>query len=152
MRVWRICRQPYARTTLDGVGGLYASGRWHLQGHPILYTASSAALAALEALVHVDSGNAPSDLRLLTIHVPDELPREELTIATLPRGWNAVPGPPSLQAIGTQWLRSLRGPVLVVPSAIIPEERNLLLNPKHPALRGVRVTKTAPFSFDPRLV
>src|SRR5262245_54338136 len=106
MRVWRICRQPYAATTLDGIGGMYTSGRWHGKGHPIVYTASSAALAALEVLVHVDPLVAPSDLRLLTIELPDDLAMETLDPAALPESWNAVPAPAVLQALGTSWLTS----------------------------------------------
>ena len=70
MKVWRLCRQPFAATALEGIGGLHASGRWHRRGRPIVYAASSAALAALEVLVHVDPLDAPDDLRLLTIELP----------------------------------------------------------------------------------
>ena len=152
MRVWRICRQPYAAAALDGIGGIYTSGPWHKKGHPIVYTASSAALAALEVLVHVDPLTAPSDLRLLTIEVPDDLGAESLDPATLPVGWNAVPAPARLQEIGTSWLLSVRSAALVVPSAVITIERNTLLNPRHPELRRVRITEDIPFSFDTRLL
>ena len=73
MRVCRICRKSYVDNALDGIGGMYTSGRWHTKGNPIVYTASSAALAALEVLVHVDPLMAPSDLRLLAIEIPDDL-------------------------------------------------------------------------------
>lgn len=152
MRVWRICRQPYAATALDGLGGMYTSGRWHSKGHPIVYTASSAALAALEVLVHVDPLTAPSDLRLLAIEVPDDLATETLDGATLPAGWNAVPAPAELQVLGTSWLTGVRSAVLVVPSAVITIERNVLLNPRHPDLRRVRIIEDTPFSFDTRLL
>jgi len=61
MRVWRICRKPYVYTALDGIGGMYTSGRWHSKGNPIVYTASSAALAALEVLVHLGPLTAPAN-------------------------------------------------------------------------------------------
>lgn len=152
MRVWRICRQPYAANTLDGVGGLYTSGRWHAKGHPIVYTASSAALAALEVLVHVDPLTAPTDLRLLAIEIPDDLSMETMDSTALPIGWNAVPAPAALQTIGTMWLVSGRSAALMVPSAIITVERNILLNPRHPELGRVRVVGDEPFSFDTRLL
>jgi len=63
MRVWRICRKSYVDTALDGIVGMYTSGRWHSKGNSMVYTASSAALAALEVLVHVDPLTAPTDLR-----------------------------------------------------------------------------------------
>ena len=72
MRVWRICRQPYAANALSGKGGFFVSGRWHTSGKPVVYAAESLALAALEVLVHVDRATAPSDFVQLEIDVPDD--------------------------------------------------------------------------------
>ena len=152
MRVWRICRQPYAATALDGAGGMYTSGRWHTKGHPIVYAATSAALAALEVLVHVDPLTAPNDLSLLTIEVPDDLSREDVDVAKLPPGWSKVPAPVALQTMGTTWLKTGRSAVLVVPSAIIPIERNVLVNPRHPEARRAQLVGDDAFSFDSRLL
>ncbi|MEZ4294114.1 MAG: RES family NAD+ phosphorylase [Polyangiaceae bacterium] len=152
MRVWRICRQPYAASALDGIGGMYTSGRWHAKGHAIVYTASSAALAALEVLLHVDPLTAPTDLRLLAVEIPDDISKETLDAARLPAGWNAVPAPAALQALGTSWLTSGRCAGLVVPSAIITVEQNVLLNPRHPDMRRVRILSDDPFTFDTRLL
>ncbi|KDB53621.1 hypothetical protein X805_08070 [Sphaerotilus natans subsp. natans DSM 6575] len=139
-------------TALDGIGGLYAGGRWHRRGRPIVYAASSAALAALEVLVHVDPLDAPDDLRLLTIELPDDLGIERVEVADLPAHWVQVPAPDELAALGTDWLMSRRSVALSVPSAVIPIERNLLLNPHHADIRRVRVVDDAPFTFDPRLL
>jgi RES domain-containing protein len=76
VRVWKICRQPFAADALQGIGGLYTSGRWHHKGIPIVYTAGSPALAALEVLVPVDPLCAPADLRLLAIDLPPDLSME----------------------------------------------------------------------------
>jgi RES domain-containing protein len=152
LKVWRICRQPFVATALDGIGGLYAGGRWHRRGRPIVYAASSAALAALEVLVHVDPLDAPGDLRLLTLELPDDLLVEQLDVAVLPAHWAAVPAPDELAALGSDWLASRRSAALSVPSAVIQSERNLLLNPWHPAITHMRVTEDRPFSFDPRLL
>lgn len=152
MRVWRICREPYVDAALDGIGGMHASGRWHTKGNPIVYTASSASLAALEVLVHVDPLMAPNDLRLLAIELPDDLTTEALELSALPEDWHAVPAPASLQALGTSWLSSGRTAALSVPSAVIKVERNVLLNPRHPAVRRIRVSSDEAFSFDTRLL
>ncbi len=152
MRVWRICRQPYAAAALDGIGGMYTSGRWHAKGHPIVYAATSAALAALEVLVHVDPLTAPTDLRLLGIELPDDSSKEEIDIAALPSRWTKVPAPAALQSMGTAWLTSARSAVLIVPSAVIPIERNVLLNPRHPEARRARIASDEAFSFDSRLL
>lgn len=152
MLVWRICRQPYVDAALAGLGGLYASGRWHAKGHPILYTASSAALAALEVLVHVDPLTAPDDLRLLAIDLPDDLSTEVVDPLALPKDWLSVPAPAAMQDLGTSWLISGRTAALIVPSAVIPVERNLLLNPRHPEMARVRLLSDDPFAFDTRLL
>ncbi len=150
MHVFRICRKPYA--AIDGMGGMYTSGRWHAKGHPVVYAATSAALAALEVLVHVDPLGAPSDLVLLTIEVPPHVSTETIDPASLPRRWAAVPAPRALSRLGTAWLTALRSVALVVPSAIIPIERNVLLNPRHPDAGHLRIVKNEPFTFDTRLL
>jgi RES domain-containing protein len=152
MRVWRICRKPYVDTALDGIGGMYTSGRWHSKGNPIVYTASSAALAALAVLVHVDPLTAPADLRLLAIELPDDLSIEVIEPITLPEGWHSVPAPAALQTIGSSWLMSGRTAALNVPSAVIKVERNFLLNPRHPEVQRVRILSDEAFSFDTRLL
>ena len=152
MRVWRICREPYVDAALDGIGGMYTSGRWHSKGNPIVYTASSAALAALEVLVHVDPLTAPADLRLLAIELPDDLSIEVIELITLPEGWHSVPAPAALQTIGSSWLTSGRTAALNVPSAVIKVERNFLLNPRHPEVQRVCILSDEAFSFDTRLL
>jgi RES domain-containing protein len=152
MRVWRICRKPYLDNALDGIGGMYTSGRWHTKGNPIVYTAGSASLAALEVLVHVDPLTTPSDLRLLAIEIPDDLPTTVLEPTMLPGDWSTVPAPPSLQTLGVTWLTSGGSAVLSVPSAVITVERNFLLNSRHPEAQRIRIISEETFTFDTRLL
>ena len=150
MRVWRIC--SHSNTTLSGAGGIHASGRWHRIGTPVVYCASSPSLAALEVLVHIDRRHAPDDLRLLVIEIPDDLQIEDVEPVSLPRGWEQIPAPAQLQALGSEWLGSLRSAVLRVPSALLPVERNFLLNPRHPDATRIRVVADQAFAFDRRLL
>jgi RES domain-containing protein len=152
MLLWRIAREPHVDTTLEGVGGLMVSGRWHRRGHPILYASSTAALAALEVLVHVDPLQAPDDLRLLGLDLPDDLGIEVLDPARLPDDWSRVPAPESTQAIGTDWLMRKSSVGLRVPSTVVPVESNVLLNPRHPEMNRVRILRNEPFRFDSRLL
>jgi RES domain-containing protein len=152
MRLWRICRKPYTPSALDGIGGLYTSGRWHRKGRPIVYTATSASLAALEVLVHVDPLTAPDDLRLISIEIPNTITIEALDPSALPADWRSVPAPPELQSLGESWLRSGRSAAWIVPSAVITVERNVLLNPLHPHAPRIRILSEEDFSFDPRLL
>lgn len=116
---------------------------------PVVYCASSLALACLEVFVHVDATELPDDLVAIRVELPEDAVVED--VGPLPRGWRAVPGPPSLRRIGSAWAARGQALGLRVPSAVIPEETNLLLNPKHPDM--ARVVRGLPrkFAFDPRM-
>lgn len=152
MRVWRICRAPYAADALAGRGGLVTSGRWHTRGKPIVYTAQSLALAALEVLVHVDKLTVPPDLVQVEVDVPDDLLIERLDVAKLPRDWRRYPAPAMLRRLGDAWLAAGATPVLRVPSSVITEESNFLLNPAHPDAVRITVMGTRRFAYDARLM
>ncbi len=126
---------------LDGEGARLYGGRWNSPGRPLVYAATSAALAVLEVRVHLDlpPDLLPDDYVLVTIDV-DDLRAEE--VAELP----ADP-----RAFGDDWLRERRTPVLLAPSVIVPESRNVLLNPIHPDAGRASIAATRRFSFDRRL-
>lgn len=119
----------------------------------MVYTAQSLSLAALERLVHVDPDVLPDRLAAFEIEIPDDASREELSVAGLPPDWRAEPPGGGTREIGRSWLTAASRPgVLVVPSAIIPRERNYLLNPTHPDAGQWSVVGSEPFRFDHRLV
>ncbi len=149
MRVWRLCKRRHA--ALDGEGARRAGGRWNRRGTAVVYASESLSLAALELLVHCDPALLPDDLVAVAAEIPDALRVERVEEKTLPRNWRAYPAPESLARIGTDWAASMRSPVLAVPSAVVPRERNFLLNPSHPEFRRVRAGEAEPFSFDARL-
>ena len=131
---------------------MHASGRWHHRGVPVVYAAGSAALAALEVLVHVDPAQAPSDFVLLGIEIAAHIDIETVSRSSLPSRWQTTPAPSELQDLGTAWLRRGRTAVLQVPSALVPVGDNFLLNPRHRSARGLRVVSREPFAFDTRLL
>jgi RES domain-containing protein len=149
MRVWRIARGCYA--PLDGEGARLNGGRWNSAGRPVVYTAQTAALAVLEVLVWTDPEDVPDDLRLFEIELPDGAAAEQVNAADLPRSW-MEPGSPECAAAGDRWLADAASLALAVPSAVLPEERNLLINPRHPDAARVRVAESRPFAFDLRLL
>lgn len=127
---------------LDGEGARLFGGRWNSPGRPMIYTAASPSLALLEVLVHLDLPPEliPIDYRLLAIQLPDGAPIEQL---------DEPPADPL--ATGDDFLARGAALALLVPSAVVPQEVNALINPRHPAAGGLRVQTNAPFSFDPRL-
>ena len=148
MRVWRLARRAHA--ALDGEGARRYSGRWNSAGRPLLYTSSHLSLAALEALAHFDADEVPEDLQAFAIEIPDALATEQVTADILPIGWTRQEF--ATRAFGDEWLTVARTPVLVVPSALVPEETNVLVNPAHPATHGVVVVARRRFVYDPRLL
>lgn len=149
MRVWRLCRRRH--TAFDGEGARRAGGRWNPRGLAIVYTSESLALAALELLVHCDAALSPADLVAISADIPDSLPIERIERAQLPGDWRLYPAPEALARRGSEWAETGRTAVLSVPSAVVPRERNLLLNPAHTDFRRIRLAAGEPFSFDARL-
>jgi RES domain-containing protein len=149
VRVYRICRA--AHRALDGEGARRYGGRWTEPGLPVVYTSTTRALAALEVLVHLDPVEAPRDLVLLTIEVPDDLTMTTVAPDELPPKWAEVAEPPACQARGGAWARGRTHVALRVPAAPVPEEENVLLNPAHRDYSRVAVVAERPFRFDPRL-
>lgn len=153
MHVYRLTRAPHA--DLSGDGARLYGGRWNSAGTPAVYAAASRALAALEYLVHLDVEDAPDDLVLLTIAVPDGLPETVVApeaLAAEATGWAAVADHPACRHAGDAWLAAGATLALRVPAAPVPEEQNVVLNPRHPAMRDVRVVARRPFAYDPRLL
>lgn len=147
MILWRISDH----TTLDGVGGLSLSGRWHSAGQRIVYCAPNPATALLEVLVHteIDFDDVPVNLRYLEIDAPDALAVEDLDASALPQSWRV--DLLATRRAGDQWLQSNRTALLRVPSVIVPATWNVLINPRHPDSAQIRVSRTLSHGLDPRL-
>jgi RES domain-containing protein len=151
MRLWRLVRRPYARTAFSGAGARNHGGRWNHPGTPMVYAAETLSLAALELLVHLDLDLAPPDLVAIPADLPDEAPVRRLESSDPRRDWRAYPAPASTQDLGTAWAASGATAALLVPSVVVPEERNVLLNPAHPDFRRLHIAPARPFRLDPRL-
>lgn len=117
-----------------------------------MYLSSSLSLAALEYLVHVDIEDAPSDLVAIEVDVPRGVREDRVLVSELPSDWNQVADHPECVRRGDLWLREGRTALLRVPSAVVPIEANVLLNPGHVDAARVRVLSHAPFAFDRRLL
>ncbi len=150
MRAWRIAKARYALDR-SGAGGLAEGGRWHVRGTPVIYAGLSVEICAMEKLVHTGA-ILPADLQLVSLILPDEAALyESADTAALP-GWEATPPGPASIEFGTDFLRSGRALGLIVPSAIVPEARNLIVNPLHPRFAEVQLAVERPFVFDRRLL
>jgi RES domain-containing protein len=150
MRVWRLTSRRRAATAFSGEGTRIAGSRWTGRGLPAVYTSQSIALAVLEALVHADVQMLAPQV-VIPADLPDDMPIEQVEVSGLPKTWFHAPAPIALQAIGAKWLESKRTAVLRVPSAIVNDECNYLLNPLHPDFGRIAVGNPRAFAFDGRL-
>jgi RES domain-containing protein len=153
---WRIAPDTpyYVADDLSGKGAEATGGRWNRKGLAVVYASGSAALAALETIVHFAAAGLPLNRFLVRIDLPDELwdARRVAPVASLEVGWNAVPpGRVSLD-VGDAWLKDAASPlVLEVPSVVVPEESNILLDARHLDIRRVKATKLRLWHYDGRL-
>lgn len=148
MFLWRISNHQ----SLDGRGGLETSARWHTQGRPVVYLAESVAGALLEVLVHLELSpvRLPKSYRLLKVEVPDDLSIEGLSANDLGATW--IDDETLTRTVGDQWLASKRSALLRVPSAIVPETLNVLLNFAHEESRRLKVVSHREYPWDLRLI
>jgi len=149
MQVWRLFPGRFRDSAFTGVGGLYAARRWNHLGTPMVYTATSRALAALEFFVNLEPNEAPEDLLIAEASLPHEC-IEALDLKLLPRNWKALNNL-RCRDLGSAWAASLRSVALKVPSAVVDGDWNLLLNPKHPDFAKAEIGPVKPFRFDERL-
>lgn len=152
MVVYRLARARHEATLLSGIGGEYAAGRWHKKGERIIYTSESRSLCLLEKLVHIqDTFLLPDDLKLYSLKLPDSLKVQELTAKDLPKSWNNLPYSPKTQEVFKDLRIQQNGLLLKVPSAIVPQEFNYIINPYHSEISKVIVLESQTFKLDARL-
>ena len=153
MRLYRITPGRFAHD-MTGEGARLYGGRWSPPGIPVIHTAESVALAALEFLVHQKSLSAlPRDIRLVAFELDDSASIITLPLTELPPNWDHYMPPASLKEIGRAWASAAESVALRVPSAVIPQgvERNVLVNPRHPDFNLFQLLEITPFRFDERI-
>ena len=152
MRVFRIEREKYLKTTLEGIGAALTEGyRWNSLNTYLVYTAESRALATLEVSVHLDlTEDLPTDRYYVEIDIPEDVAVLDLRTEDLPDLWDAKPPILETQFIGDDFVKENNAAVLKVPSSIVEQEFNYLINPSHPGTERISVISITPFRFDGR--
>ena len=153
MKAYRLALADYAKTpgdALSGLGGLHAAGRWHLKGTQVVYAAQSVSLAALERFVHLKRVADVKAHVYYEIDIPDaliEIP------SVLPADWDSEPPRAGSREFGQAWLSQAAHPALRVPSVVVREEFNVVINPRHPDFSLSWIVRgPVPFVFDTRLL
>lgn len=148
---WRIVSREHADDAFSGEGASRFPGRWNSRGSRVVYAAQSAALAALEMLVHLDRESNLRPYVLFACTFPAALV-ERIDLSSLPSNWKNDPPPPELRQRGLDWLRSGRSAVLQVPSVIVETESNYLMSSEHPDFARIEIATPVPFRLDLRLM
>lgn len=150
MRAWRICKASRAND-LSGKGAAIEGGRWNDAEVPAVYLGLSPAICCLETFVH-QTRRPLIPMKIVALELPDEPSLYlEPALCDLPPGWESLPADRPSMAFGTDWLQRNEHLGLIVPSAVMPLERNIMLNPRHAAMADVRIVEVLDFSYDERM-
>lgn len=147
---YRIVGSHRASSAMDGEGARKMGGRWNPPGIPVAYLTASRALAALEILVHTGRAGVHLSWVVIEAEVPAKM-IEVITLSELPAGWDDIASPSVSRRFGADWVQRGEHAAILLPSAIVPAERILMLNVRHPDFRKIVFSPPKPFLFDQRL-
>ncbi len=148
MTIYRLANEQY-KDDISGTGAKLFGGRWNTAGLPVLYTTENISLAVLEILVRTDISLIPLHYYLIKIELPDMASITILNKNKLKKGWKNDPG--YTQWIGNEFLKSNKALVLKIPSVIVDQEHNFIINTEHIEFKKIKITSSNKFSFDKRL-
>lgn len=153
VHAWRIAVEAstHPADDLSGTGAKLTGGRWNSKGKPIVYCAMNIALATLETAHALRAGALPYNRYLVRVDIPDPVWDARRVLAPLPGGWDAIPAGLTARRAGDDWLASNVSALLLVPSVIVPEEFNVLLNPGHTDAALITANTLRRWTYDPRL-
>lgn len=150
MRAWRISKSKRARD-LSGMGAAIEGGRWNDAEVPAVYLGLSPAICCLETFVH-QTCRPQIPMKITVLELPDDPALYlEPALSDLPAMWAALPADRPSMAYGTAWLTRNEQLGLILPSAVLSIERNIMLNPRHPAMSRVQIVDVLDFTYDPRM-
>ena len=152
MRVWRLIARQHAATAFSGIGNKKAGSRWVPEGELAVYTSEHASTAVLENLVHMDPSHFQNNYVLIAADIPPELAMDIVSVESLAHDWQTRYEDEALQQVGKDWIDRGESAVLIVPSAVMPQEYNQILNPLHPDFAKIVIYEPEDFKFDGRLV
>ncbi len=148
MIVYRLASALY-KEDLSGTGAKLFGGRWNSKGITVLYTTENISLCVLEILAHADKYTIPDNYHIIKINVPDTTGHPVITKSKLKKSWKDDVG--YTQFMGDEFIKSNDALLMKVPSAVVDEENNFILNIQHPDFKKVKILSTASFHFDKRL-
>ena len=149
IRAWRLVAAAYVDRIMSGGGAYRRGGRWNSQGRAVVYMSESLSLCVLETLVHVVKVPMLRSFKSIWMDIP-ESSIHTLKLKDLPPSWKAVPAAQETKQIGDKWFDEKVSPVLKVPSTVVQDECNFVLNPMHPDFKNLKIGKVRDFELDKR--
>ena len=152
MELYRITQESYSND-LSGDGSRIFGGRWNSEGRYAVYTSANRSLALLETLAHIPAKLFRNKKYILvTVFLPDKAPLKFIEEKDLPNNWDALDIQHVTQKIGDNFLEEQKGLLFRVPSVLMPEEFNYIINPLHPSMKQVKVIHHREIRFNDRLI
>ena len=152
MRAWRLTTRKYAETAFSGMGNFEVGSRWVPKGLLAVYASENVSTAVLETLVHIDPNHFRNNFFYIKAEIPDDIPMDEVFLDDLPADWQIRLEDDALQQVGAEWIARGSSVVLIVPSAVVPQERNIIINPEHEHFAKIMFGPVEPYPFDTRLL
>lgn len=150
MELFRISSEEYSKELISSG----RSNRWNKNGEHVIYTGGSRSLSTLELIVHRNSVRPELNYVVMTLSVPDsENMIKTVKTNDLPENWRKLEAYSKLQEIGSKWIQSKKTLMLRVPSAVIPQEQNYIINTEHSDFKKkVKLVRTEEYFWDERLL
>ncbi len=148
MILYRIANKMFSND-LSGNGARLYGGRWNSQGTPLLYCSEHISLALLEMMIHTRLNDYSITLDLVYINLPDSIAPKDILLSKLKSNWREDTA--YTRFIGDEFARQKKNMVMRIPSAVIPEENNFLINPQHTLFGKLSILQIKSFRPDKRL-
>ncbi len=150
LTAWRLVKSKFAAGAMSGEGAATFGGRWNGVGTKVVYASQSASLAMLEILVHLGDAAELRQYIMIPLTFSADLVRQ-FPGEQLPKGWDAPTPVPATQQLGDGFVAARESAILAVPSVVMPQEFNFVINPAHPDFSRITIGPTLKVPFDSRL-
>ena len=149
MKIYRIAKQKFIND-LTGEGARLYGGRWNKKGSAMLYFSEHLSLCVLEMLVHTDQQLITNNYYFIKLEI-SEKKIKSISESKLPFNWRSNNLISETQDFGNNWLQNNKELALRIPSAVLPSESNILINPNHMEISKIKIIKTSELNLDARL-
>jgi len=151
VKIYRVTKKEFVKD-LTGEGARLYGGRWNKKGRSMLYFSEHLSLCVLEMLTRIDFEFLSEDYAFIEVEIPEKLIASLEKASSVSRKWRTDPPTVATQEFGSKWLASEANVALTVPSSVLPNERNILVNPNHRLISKLKITNSGKLDLDSRVM